>query len=145
MKFLVPNYSCLQNPWLGDYHPPDPRPLCPPSSTEFVELPPLEKNSGYATGCRGLQFWSHSRFSPAGRCLVSGQLRPYSELKDATVFISHALESLTPRSNCFRKPNTGCQLHSRLLGPVFGVYGVVTSKTCVLALKLILIFGCTFL
>ena len=29
MKFLVPNYSCLQNPWLGGYHPPDPRPLCP--------------------------------------------------------------------------------------------------------------------
>ena len=21
MKFLVPNYSCLQNPWLGDYRP----------------------------------------------------------------------------------------------------------------------------
>jgi len=21
MKFLVPNYSCLQNPWLGSYHP----------------------------------------------------------------------------------------------------------------------------
>ena len=22
MKFLVPNYSCLQNPWLGGYRPP---------------------------------------------------------------------------------------------------------------------------
>ena len=21
MKFLVPNYSCLENPWLGGYHP----------------------------------------------------------------------------------------------------------------------------
>ena len=21
MKFLVPNYSCLQNPWLGSYRP----------------------------------------------------------------------------------------------------------------------------
>ena len=21
MKFLVPNYSCLQNPWLGGYRP----------------------------------------------------------------------------------------------------------------------------
>ena len=31
-KFLVPNYSCLQNPWLGV--------LCPLYSTEFVELPP---------------------------------------------------------------------------------------------------------
>jgi len=37
MKFIVPNYSCLQNPWLGGYRPPDPRSL---SSTEFVEPPP---------------------------------------------------------------------------------------------------------
>ena len=39
MKFLVPNYSCLQNPWLGGYRPPDPRSLCPLPSTEFVEPP----------------------------------------------------------------------------------------------------------
>ena len=41
MKFLVPNYSCLQIMGLSL---PDPRSLCPLSSTEFVE-PPLEKNS----------------------------------------------------------------------------------------------------
>ena len=29
MKFPVPNYSCLQNHWLGGYRPPDPRSLCP--------------------------------------------------------------------------------------------------------------------
>ena len=31
MKFLVPNYSCVQNPWLGGrgLPPPDPRSLCP--------------------------------------------------------------------------------------------------------------------
>ena len=39
MKFLVPNYSCLQNPWLGGLPPPDPRSLCPLSPTEFVEHP----------------------------------------------------------------------------------------------------------
>ena len=39
MKFLVPNYSCLQNPRLGGYRPPDPRTLCPLSSTDFVEPP----------------------------------------------------------------------------------------------------------
>ena len=41
MKFLVPNYSCLQNPSLTrGLLPPDPRSLCPLSSTEFVEPPP---------------------------------------------------------------------------------------------------------
>jgi len=45
MKFLVPNYSCLQNPWLGGYRPPDPRSLCPVSSTEFVEPHLPEQNS----------------------------------------------------------------------------------------------------
>ena len=40
MKFLVPDYSCLQNPCLGGNRPPDPRSLCPLSSTEFVEPPP---------------------------------------------------------------------------------------------------------
>ena len=43
MKFLVPNYSCLQNPWLS---PPDPRSVCPLSSTEFVESPPRTKFLG---------------------------------------------------------------------------------------------------
>ena len=44
ITFFVPNYSYLQNPSLGDYHPPDPCSLCPLSSTEFVE-PPSEQNS----------------------------------------------------------------------------------------------------
>ena len=43
MKFLVPNYSCLQNPWLGGYHPRSPFCL---SSTEFVEPPPPTKFLG---------------------------------------------------------------------------------------------------
>ena len=46
MKFFVPNYSCLQ---IRGLPPPDPRSLCPLSSTEFVEAPP-EKIPGYATG-----------------------------------------------------------------------------------------------
>ena len=40
MRFVVPNYSCLQSPCLGGLPPPDPRSLCPLSSTEFVETPP---------------------------------------------------------------------------------------------------------
>jgi len=49
MKFHVPNYSCLQNPWLdGRGLPPSyPRSL---SSTEFVETPTLTKFLAYATG-----------------------------------------------------------------------------------------------
>ena len=44
MNFLVSNYSCLQNLSLGGVPPPDPRSLCPLSSTEFVEPPPLKKS-----------------------------------------------------------------------------------------------------
>jgi len=43
MKFLVPNYSCLQNPWLGGYCP-QISILCPLSSTEFVELRPRQNS-----------------------------------------------------------------------------------------------------
>ena len=56
MKFLVPNYSCLQDPWLGGLPPPDPRSLCPLSSTEFVESPPPPKKiPGYSTDHLHLQ------------------------------------------------------------------------------------------
>ena len=41
MKFLVPNYSCLQ---ISGLPLPDPRSLCPLSSTEFVEPPPEKKS-----------------------------------------------------------------------------------------------------
>ena len=42
MKFLVRNYSCLQNPRLEGYRPPEAL-SCPLSSTEFVEPPLPEK------------------------------------------------------------------------------------------------------
>ena len=43
MKFLVPNYSCLQNPWLGGYAPRSPFSLF---SRQFVEPPPRKKFLG---------------------------------------------------------------------------------------------------
>ena len=46
MKSLVPNYGCLQNPWLRGYRPQITFCL---SSTEFDEPPPLNKFPGYAT------------------------------------------------------------------------------------------------
>ena len=50
MKFLVPNYSCLQNLWLGDYHPQIPvlSALCPqlnllnPPRKKFLGTPLVE-------------------------------------------------------------------------------------------------------
>ena len=50
MKFLVPNYSCLQNPWLGGYRPQIPvfSVLCPQLNV-FTYPPPRNKIPGYAT------------------------------------------------------------------------------------------------
>ena len=49
MKFIVPNYGCLQNPWIGGYAPRSPFSL---SSTEFVEpLPPKKKESSWVRHC----------------------------------------------------------------------------------------------
>ena len=54
MKILVPNYSCLQNPWLGGRgYRPHITVLCPLPSTELVEAPPRpNKIPGYATAFR---------------------------------------------------------------------------------------------
>ena len=48
MKFLVPNYSCLQNPWLGGYRPQIPvlSVLCPQLN---LLNPRPNKIPGYAT------------------------------------------------------------------------------------------------
>jgi len=54
-KFLVPNHSCLQNPWLGGYRPPSTRSLSsvlnwicwtPPPETKFLGTP-LRPSSQY--------------------------------------------------------------------------------------------------
>ena len=48
MKFLVPNYSCLQNPLLGGYRPQIPilSLLCPKLNLLNPTPPPPEQNSG---------------------------------------------------------------------------------------------------
>ena len=45
MKFLLPNYSCLQNPWLGGYRPQIPvlSVLCP--QLNLLNPPPPKQNS----------------------------------------------------------------------------------------------------
>ena len=41
MKFLVPNYSCLQNPWLGGYR----QQIPVPSVLNWICWPPPKQNS----------------------------------------------------------------------------------------------------
>jgi hypothetical protein len=59
MKFLVPNYSCLQNPWLGCYRPRIPvlSVLCPQIN---LLNPPPEQNSwvGHWATLEPLNLWS---------------------------------------------------------------------------------------
>ena len=52
MKFLVPNYSCLQNPCLEDYRPQIPvlSALCP--QLNMLTPTPPNKIPGYATDMR---------------------------------------------------------------------------------------------
>ena len=54
MKFLVPNYSGLQNPWLGGYRPQIPvlSVLCPQLN---LLNPPQNKIPEYATALSGVQ------------------------------------------------------------------------------------------
>ena len=45
MKFLVPNYSCLQNPWLGGYRPHIPVLSVLSTQLNLLNPPPPKKNS----------------------------------------------------------------------------------------------------
>jgi len=83
MKFLVTNYSCLQNPWLGRLPPPDPCCLCPLSSTEFVETPP-HRNISWVRHCCYQRIAVHCclhlqgiKASRLSSCIFGAQLRVY--------------------------------------------------------------------
>jgi len=65
MKFLVPNYSCLQNPWLGGYCPQIPvlsvfcprlNLLNPPPRTKFLGTPPLATTANESVANRQLHY-----------------------------------------------------------------------------------------
>ena len=58
MKFLVPNYSCLQNPWLGGYGPQIPvlSVLCP--QLNLLKPPPRTKFVGTPLHWRQIIQWS---------------------------------------------------------------------------------------
>ena len=65
MKFLVPNYSCLQNPWLGATAPRSPT-LCP-QLNPLKPPPPEKKIPGYATGFRKTLLSLRQHSSPPWR------------------------------------------------------------------------------
>jgi len=69
-KFLVPNYSCLQNPWPGGYRPQIPvlSVLCP--QLNLLTPPPQNKIPGCATGWK----WSW-RMLRRTRTEVTGERR----------------------------------------------------------------------
>ena len=51
MRFIVANYSCLQNPWLGGYLPPPRSPFIPSFVLNWIcWTTPRNKIPGYATG-----------------------------------------------------------------------------------------------
>jgi len=54
IKFLVPNYSCIQNPWLRGYCPQIPvlSVLCP--QLNLLNPPPTNKIPGYTTDVMGV-------------------------------------------------------------------------------------------
>ena len=52
MKFLVPNYSCLQNPLLGGLQPTDSRSFS--SQPNLLNPPPPNNIPGYATDSIGM-------------------------------------------------------------------------------------------
>jgi hypothetical protein len=68
MKFLVRNYSCLQNPWLEGY-----RPQIPVLRPQLnLLIPPTNKIPGYAVPHRGSTNVKHCRI----KICCSGDLAP---------------------------------------------------------------------
>jgi len=83
MKYFVPNYSCLQNPWLKGLPPPDCRSVCPLPSTEFDEPP--EQNS-----CLG--HCIYEKVSPRQQTLAAGsQPSHHSPSSHDTVHWTHTV------------------------------------------------------
>ena len=139
MKFLAPNYSCFQNPWLGDYRPQIPV-LCLLSSTEFVESLLAKKIPGYATAsAEPITWWTKDPYLLpiplawrracaviAYFCKPIPSLRYYSRLCGGTSYVRQRFEChintnlliyfwpVVLQHMCiFIRNNTGCFLAMR--------------------------------
>ena len=119
MKFLVPNYSCLQNSWPGCYRPLDPCSLCPLSSTEFVGNPPPQtKFLGTPLACIDLTWWRKHWLKLAQYWNCQTRDKVYWS-SDAKIEIKprlgyHPLESLVKRHRLGDLPCIHHQGHSQL-------------------------------
>ena len=87
MEFLVTNYRCLQNPWLGGYRTPDPRSvLCP--QLNLLNPPPPQKKI-LCTPRRGythhtIEFW-HTRIPSKARGVVSKRTSTHTTCRETTL------------------------------------------------------------
>ena len=103
MKIIVPNYSCLQNPWLGDYRPPR-SPFFLSSVLKWIcwTTPPPEKNS-WVRHCSELNLSRYKQCSFS--CLHTVQT-------DAVIIISS---------------DSYCEIHARTNGSFWWLYVAVND------------------
>ena len=96
MKFLVPNYSCLQSPWQGGYRPQIPvlSVLCPQLNL-LKPSPPPNKIPGYATAKDSCTTWRWllSRAETCSCTLGSNVNTPLPSNKISCVRQEHTLQS----------------------------------------------------
>ena len=87
MKFLVPNYSWLQNPWLGGYRPQIPvlSLLCPQLN---LLNPPTKKNSWVRHWCILKQTWIKSHLSFLSAIGVDSFIMKASSASSSSVALS---------------------------------------------------------
>ena len=102
MKFLVPNYSCLQNPWLRGYRPQIPV-LCVLCPQLDLLNPPPKKIPGYATVLPQCQLLAGPARPVAGAsCCCFTLQRPKKPSDFVTMLVSYSGSSFT--HNWWRHP-----------------------------------------
>ena len=115
MKFLVPNYSCLQNPWLGCYHP-----QIPVLSVFYPQLnllnPSLNKIPGYATAycCMCVTLFGSEAISSTSY----SQLQYISWnacLQKYVLDMRHCCKTVNWEGCEYRRTDTGLQVQFRYL------------------------------